>query len=152
MRTKLLAEPDRQRTYAVVMDKGDDPIAELGRWARENSVGGASLTGVGAFRRAVVAFFDPVRKEYLPTEVNEQAEVLSLIGDIAESGGSPALHVHVVLGLRDTSTRGGHLMEADVWPTLEVMVTEAPTRLRKHHDTETGLALINPDADDTPAH
>lgn len=150
MRTKLLAEADGQRTYAIVMDKGDDPVTELDRWATENSVGGASLTGVGAFRRAVLAFFDPVRKEYLPTEVNEQAEVLSLIGDIAESGGSPAVHAHAVLGLRDTSTRGGHLMEADVWPTLELIVTEAPTPLRKQHDPETGLALINPNATDAP--
>jgi predicted DNA-binding protein with PD1-like motif len=52
----------------------------------------------------------------------------------------------VVVGRRDGSTVGGHLLEGHVWPTLEVVLTESPAHLRKKHDPETGLALIDPQA------
>jgi predicted DNA-binding protein with PD1-like motif len=38
----------------------------------------------------------------------------------------------------------GHLGEAHVRPTLEVIVTESPAYLRKVKDAATGLALIRP--------
>jgi Plants and Prokaryotes Conserved (PCC) domain len=63
--------------------------------------------------------------------VEEQCEVLSLIGDVAEDRDGPSLNVHVVLGLSDGTTRDGHLIEGRVFPTLEVVVTENPTELRK---------------------
>jgi predicted DNA-binding protein with PD1-like motif len=77
--------------------------------------------------------------------VREQVEVASLIGDVAESpSGGPALHIHLVVGKRDGSAMAGHLGEAHVRPTLEVILTESPIHLRKVKDAETGLALIQP--------
>ena len=80
------------------------------------------------------------RPERIP--VKEQVEVLALVGDIALQEGKPKLHAHVVLGRRDGSACGGHLLEARVRPTLEVIVTESPAHLRREHDPVTGLALI----------
>jgi len=68
--------------------------------------------------------------------------VLSLLGDIALADGKPKLHAHVVLGKRDGSAHGGHLLEAHVRPTLEVILTESPSHLERVHDPETGLPLI----------
>jgi predicted DNA-binding protein with PD1-like motif len=78
-------------------------------------------------------------------DVREQVEVLSLLGDVAVEAGEPRVHAHVVLGRSDGSAVGGHLLEAHVWPTLEVVLDEAPAHLRKRSDTETGLALIDPE-------
>lgn len=65
------------------------------------------------------------------------------MGDIADGeDGAPTLHLHAVLGMRDGSTRGGHLLGATVWPTLEVIVTESPAHLRKRMDPEVGLPLL----------
>jgi predicted DNA-binding protein with PD1-like motif len=69
-------------------------------------------------------------------------EVLSLIGDVALEGTHPKVHAHVVLGLSDSSARGGHLLEAHVRPTLEVILTESPGYLARVHDAKSGLALI----------
>jgi uncharacterized protein len=68
-----------------------------------------------------------------------------LLGDLILEDGEPKVHAHVVLGRSDGSTVGGHLLEGDVWPTLEVVLTEAPGSLRKRLDPETGLALIDLD-------
>lgn len=141
MRAKLLNE-NGERSYALVFDTGEDPVKLLTRFAEEHSIGAASFTAIGAFSDAVLGYFDWEKKDYLRTRVAEQVEVLALIGDIAIAEGKPKLHAHVVLGRRDATALGGHLLEARVRPTLEVILTESPTHLARRHDPETGLALI----------
>jgi hypothetical protein len=93
--------------------------------------------------RATIAYFDWETKSYQPIAVAEQVEVASLVGDIAVSPeNSPTVHVHAVLGRRDGTALAGHLQEAHVRPTLEVIVTEMPAYLCKAMDKESGLALI----------
>jgi hypothetical protein len=77
--------------------------------------------------------------------VDEQCELLSLIGDGAAGQDGPVVHVHAVLGLSDGTTRGGHLLEGRVFPTLEAVVTETPARLRKVMRPDIGIALIDLD-------
>jgi hypothetical protein len=55
----------------------------------------------------------------------------------------PSLHVHIVLGLADGSTRGGHLLSGTVRPTLEVVLTEVPATLRRKKRADLGIALID---------
>lgn len=143
MRERLLAD-GAERTYLAVLDKGDEPVAALRDLAVRDRLGAARITAIGGFARARLGYFDRERTEYLPIEVDEQAEVLSLLGDIALADDEPQVHAHVVVGLRDGTTRGGHLLSAEVWPTLEVLLTESPGYLRKRHDPATGLALIDP--------
>ena len=81
----------------------------------------------------------------LRVPVGTQVEVLSIVGDVAHDRGKPAIHVHAVLGLPDGTTRGGHLLEARVWPTLELVITEWPAHLRKVFHPEVGLSLIAAD-------
>jgi uncharacterized protein len=129
--------------WALVFDKGDDPVAELERFAREQRLTAASLTGIGAFEEVVLGFFDRDRRDYDEIPIRQQVEVLSLAGDVAVEGDGPRVHVHVVVGKRDGSAHGGHLLRGRVWPTLEVVLTESPAELRTAHDPETGLALID---------
>ena len=145
MKAQLLDEQQGTRIFVVVFDKGDEAKSGLTSFAKEQRIAGAQLTAVGGFSRAVLGYFDRERKEYLKNKVDEQVEVLSLIGDVALTPkGEPEVHAHVVVGRRDGTTLGGHLLEAEVWPTLEVVVTDSPRHLQKTHDAETGLALINP--------
>lgn len=144
MQSTVVDQQQGRRTFAVVFDKGDEARTGLTEFARQNQVAGAQLTAVGGFSRAVLGYFDRQRKEYARIPVDEQVEVLSLIGDVAlNPEGSPEVHAHVVVGRSDGTTLGGHLLEGHVWPTLEVIVTDSPHHLRKTHDPDTGLALIN---------
>jgi predicted DNA-binding protein with PD1-like motif len=145
MRSKLLNE-DRERTYALVFDKDDEVMGELERFARDNRITAAHFTAIGAFSRVVLGYFDWERKDYERIEVAEQVEVLSLVGDVALQDGVPKVHAHVVLGRRDGSACGGHLLEARVRPTVELILSEPPNSMRREHDPETGLALIRLDA------
>ena len=129
----------------VVCDPGDEAVAVLTQFARGERLEAARLTAVGGFEHATVGWFDRAAKQFRPIPVDEQCEVLSLIGDVAEGQEGPSVHMHVVLGLSDGTTRGGHLIEGRVFPTLEIIVTEAPAELRKVMRPDIGVALIDLD-------
>lgn len=144
MKSKLVNDGP-QKTYVLVLAKGDEAVGSITRFAREHGLGAAQLTGIGAFSDAVLGFFDWEAKDYRRIPVREQVEVVSLIGDVALGpDGKPSLHLHVVVSRPDGSAMGGHLLEAHVRPTLEVVLTESPAHLRKRKDSESGLALITP--------
>jgi len=131
-----------ERTFAVVFETGDEVMAELTRFAEEQGLDASRFTAIGAFSSAMLGYFDWQKKEYERIPVNEQVEVLALVGDVALDKGKPKIHAHVVVGLRDGAARGGHLLEAHVRPTLEVVLTESPGYLKRELDHESGLALI----------
>ena len=132
-----------ERTYALVFDVGDDPIERLTAFAKAEQRDAARFTGIGAFSEAVLGFFDLQRKDCQKIALAEQAEVVSLVGDVALApDGAPQLHAHVVLAKRDGPAWGGHLISAKVQPTLEVMLVESPSHLQRRIDAATGLALI----------
>ena len=131
--------------FAVVLETGDEAMACLQEFVRTNKISAAQLTGIGAFADVTLGYFDWNKKDYVGNPVNEQVEVASMIGDVALSpSGEPTLHIHVVVGKRDGTALAGHLQEAHVRPTLEVILNEAPAHLQKVHDPESGLALIRP--------
>jgi predicted DNA-binding protein with PD1-like motif len=143
MRSKMLnAGPER--TYALIFDKGDDPVSLIEAFAREHDIGAARLSAIGAFSDVVLGYFDWEKKDYKRIALREQMEVLSLLGDIALGPkGEPKVHAHIVLGRSDGTAHGGHLLEGRVRPTLEVLLVQSPAALQKVHDPETGLALIH---------
>jgi uncharacterized protein len=143
MKSKLVWEKSGERTFVLVLDGGEEAFAAITEFAGQEKLSGASLTALGAFERAVVGWFDFETKKYRHIRVDQQCELLSAIGDIAEGDdGKASLHLHVVLGLSDGSTRGGHLLEATVRPTMEVTVVETPAHLRRKQRPDLGIALI----------
>jgi uncharacterized protein len=148
MKTKIVQDADVV-TYVAVCDPGDEAVAALTEFARAQRLEAAQITAIGAFEHATVGWFDRAAKDYRRIPVDQQCELLSLIGDIAEGEDGPILHMHVVLGLPDGTTRGGHLLEGKVFPTLEAIVTETPAQLRKVMRPDIGLALIDLDRSDS---
>lgn len=146
MKSKLVAAAGGERTFVLVLDSGEEAFETIGGFAAREGLDAASLTAIGAFSRATVGWFDLAAKTYRKIPIDEQCEVLSAVGDIArDDSGKASLHMHVVLGMRDGTTRGGHLLEGTVRPTLEVTLVEAPAHLRRKQRPELGLALIDLD-------
>lgn len=142
MKTKLIHD-DGEKTFAIVFDKGDEVAGSLLAFAKENKLSASHFTAIGAFERVTLGYFERERKDYKRIHINEQVEVLSLVGDIALDEDEPKVHAHVVIGKADGTAHGGHLLEARVWPTLEVILVESPQHLQRKVDKETGLALIS---------
>jgi uncharacterized protein len=144
MKAALLHEHQGLRTFAVVLASGDEAMAALAGFAAERHLKATQFTAIGAFSRVVVAYFDWETKKYQNRPIDEQVEVLSLIGDISIERGTPKVHAHAVVGKADATAHGGHLVEGHVRPTLEIVLTEAPRHLQRRYDPASGLSLIDP--------
>ena len=144
MKAKVIEDADVV-TYVVVCDPGDEAVSALTQFARAEQLEAAQITAVGGFESATVGWFDREARDYRRIPVDEQCELLSLIGDVAEGQDGPIVHMHAVLGLSDGTTRGGHLLEGRVFPTLEAIVTETPAELRRILRPDIGIALIDLD-------
>jgi uncharacterized protein len=144
MKSKRLDHRQPEQTYALIFDQGDEVMASLRRFVDEQHLDAAHFTAIGAFSDATIAWFDWESKQYKKIPVLEQVEVLMLAGDVSlKADGSRQVHAHVVLGTSEGNARGGHLMEAHVRPTLEVILNESPAHLRRRHDPASGLELIS---------
>jgi len=144
MRVQMLSRGEQTKQYAVIFGKGDEAFSGLLDFAEKYHVTSAHFTAIGALNGATLAWFDPQRKMYKKIPIDGQVEVIGMSGDIALYQGKPMVHTHMIVGTRDGATRGGHVLEAIVFPTLEVMVTVDPITMQKRFDPETDLTLIDP--------
>jgi predicted DNA-binding protein with PD1-like motif len=131
-----------EKTYALIFDTGDDVTSGLLHFAQHHHLAGSHFTAIGGFSRVVLGYFEWEQKSYRPIPIEEQVEVLMLAGDIALRDDEPIVHAHVVVATSDGLAHGGHLLEARVRPTLEVMLVEDPVHLHRTFDSEVGVALI----------
>jgi predicted DNA-binding protein with PD1-like motif len=139
-----LVSDGNAKTYLLVFHTGQEVMDGLLAFARKYNLVAGHLTGIGAISHAVIGYFDPQKKTYLRTQEKEQAEVLSLTGNLALYNNEPFFHVHVALGLRDGSACGGHLFAATVRPTVELVLAASPRPVQRKIDRETGLPLLAP--------
>ena len=149
MQSRLINQAGQQRTFVVVLNSGDEVMACLKHFVEQEKIEAAQFSAIGAFRSAVLGYFDWETKNYQRIPVDEQAEVASsFTGDVAYTpDDQTSLHIHCVLGCRGGRAVAGHLLEGHVRPTLEVVLTDSPVHLHKRHDPESGLALIAPLSD-----
>ncbi len=145
MRHHLIDETNGRRTFVVALEIGEEVVSTITGLARQLSLGSSSMTGIGAFQQVRLGWLDWERSGFRENVIDEQVELLSLVGNIADSEeGTPKLHAHVVVARYDATTRGGHLVEAIVRPTLELVIVESPEHLQRRHDEKTGLVLLKP--------
>jgi uncharacterized protein len=141
MTSKLLTST-AEKTFAIAFEKNEEAVDTLRSFAVNNAVTAAHFTGIGGFSEVVLGYYDWETKAYIRIPVKEQVELVSLIGDITLEKERPMIHAHAVIAKRDGSTAGGHLLEARVRPTLELVLTESPVHLKRKYDEESGLPLI----------
>jgi predicted DNA-binding protein with PD1-like motif len=147
MKSKILFDNySGERTYALVLETGEEVVSSLLQFATENELTASHFTAIGALSDVTLGYFNLNKKDYKRIPLAEQVEVLSLVGNVAINQGKPRIHAHIVVGKSDGTAHGGHLVEAHVRPTLEVMIDESPEYLRRKFNPDIGLALIDLDA------
>jgi predicted DNA-binding protein with PD1-like motif len=144
MKVQLLSPDQQIKQYAVIFYTGDEAFSGLQKFAEEYHVTSAHFTAIGAVDGATLGWFDPQRKMYKKIPITGQHEVIGMSGDIALYHGKPVVHTHMLVGDSTGTILGGHVLSANVSPTLEVMVTVDPVTMQKRLDPETDLTLIDP--------
>lgn len=141
MQVKQLSDTDG-RSFAIVLSEGEEAVSCLTDFAREHHVDAGRFNALGAFSSVTLGFFDFDKRDYERIVLDEQVEVLTLVGNFSTFDSETKLHPHVVVGKRNGQAFGGHLLEGLVKPTLEIVVVDEPAHLRRQTDPKTGLPLL----------
>lgn len=136
----LSLDPDA--SHLLVLDQDADFMESLTDFSTEHDVPSATFYGIGAFSEATIAFFDREEQVYDPIAVDQQVEVLHVAGNLTWHDNAVRVHAHATLGRPDGSTLGGHLVDATVWPTLELQCHTYNTRVERLQNEVVGLPLI----------
>lgn len=142
MRHKIITR-DKEKTYALILETGDEVVSELQKFCNDYNLSASRFNAIGAFSKVTLGYFDWEKKDYEKILIDEQVEVLTMTGDVTTFESATKIHAHVVVGKRDGSAHGGHLLEAVVRPTLEIVLVESPAALKRRMDPESGLPLID---------
>lgn len=129
--------------YVIRFEDGEVFPDQLLSFLEAHSIRGGSLYGLGAVSKSIIAFFDTEACEYRDIELDEQLEVLALVGNVAVYQGAPLVHAHVMLGRRDGTALGGHLRRATVRPTLEIFLQAVSRPLHRKLEPKYGLPALD---------
>ena len=130
-------------TIIMRVDPGEEICQELLKLAEREQIELASISGLGALNRITTGVFDTVTKEYHANHFEGAYEVVSLTGTLTRKDGAPYLHAHLSAGDMKGAVIGGHLNEAVVSATAEIVVTLIPGKVGRRLDEKIGLNLFD---------
>ena len=129
--------------YQLRLESGEELGATLKSFCTERQIGFAQMTGLGAVRSATVAYWNSFSEQYETHELDDQMEVVSLIGNVAIRDGEPFSHIHLGLGRSDLTLIGGHFNAAVAHPMLEIWLTTIDATVTRVLDESCGLYLMD---------
>ncbi|MCD6474109.1 MAG: DUF296 domain-containing protein [Thermoplasmata archaeon] len=111
----------REGNVVIAKFDGGEIIQNLKElMSKLNGKAAVILNGVGQLEHVIIGYFDG--NDYVKKEVKEEAELISLQGNIGMDGNDYIIHAHVTLGLKNHSIVGGHLIKGNVKVVNEIAV------------------------------
>ena len=132
-------------TYFVRLERGEEILSSLSALAEKENIALASVSGLGAIDRFTAGVFFPQEKVYRKNDFHDfhgNFEITSLTGTITRMDGKPYLHLHISAGNEYGKVMGGHLNEAHVSATCEVVVRTVQGEVGRAFSTDIGLNLF----------
>lgn len=130
--------------WLIILAKGEKIIEKLTEVCRNENIQSGFFSAIGAVNQVEMAHFDPAEKKYSYKKMTGALEIISLIGNITrlDKDDSVVVHGHISVSDQNMACFGGHLKEATVGVICEIAVTDLKITIRRVHDSETGLNLI----------
>jgi predicted DNA-binding protein with PD1-like motif len=139
-------ETTTKRMILARMVPGDDVLKTIEAVANKHGVRSGQLNLIGAIAGAKLGYFDVKKKEYKHFSVDEDLEVVSCMGNISTHDDSLVVHAHIILADEEGRCHGGHLLPGcTVSVTIELVIIETESELKRARDDETGLNLLKLD-------
>ena len=132
------------RTYIFKLSKGKDLLEALADFCHDNQVKCGIVSVIGSVANATIGYYDPAKKRYEKTVINQTLELLNLTGNISIQDNRPMVHAHVTLADEEYNVIGGHLMLGTKIYVCEAYVQELVGEPKvRRTDKVTKLALWN---------
>ena len=113
-----------EKGWSVRLDIDQPLFASLEKIAVEHHWKSGFIWGLGALKNCELGFYHLHQKTYDRKMFKDEAELLSLTGNLAMLDDKPFFHLHAVLGGSDFKCFGGHLFSADIAVTCELFFSE----------------------------
>jgi predicted DNA-binding protein with PD1-like motif len=128
--------------YIIRLEKDEEIISSIKIAMLQLRIRGAFFFGLGVGKDLVLGYYDAHRKKYIKKAFQGEYEFTSLAGNAAYAGKDCIVHCHVTITGDDFTALGGHLFQATVPATVEIIVFPLPRSLQRAHDVTTGLKLL----------
>jgi len=134
--------------HLIRLDRGDKIMESLMGYleGKQDEIPSGFLTGIGATSACEIGWYDLEDGEYKTTHVDENCEIISLMGNVAWVEGKPMIHAHITLGKRDYTAAAGHLVEGIISVTGEIWLHRAMFPVKRSPAKFKGLKLIDFDS------
>lgn len=131
-------------TYGYIMrlNKNEDLVASLARFAQEKQIKSAWINGLGAVVSVELGYYDLDNQQYHWKTFEKSQEITALSGNITTQDDQPAIHIHGTFSDESYQTVAGHIKEASIGGTCELMITVSDAEISRALDEETGLNLM----------
>jgi predicted DNA-binding protein with PD1-like motif len=131
-----------KEVYVIRLETGERIVEKLIEFCEKAKIEAGYLSGIGTCRGAELGFFDWQTKKYSFKKFKGDYEITSFDGNISLFNGRPFLHAHIVLGDRHFHSWSGHLKEAEVLATCEIILTRLDGEFVRKTDKKSGLNLL----------
>lgn len=129
--------------FLIRLSRGEKIIESLSNFLEGKNIRSGFLKGIGGASEIELGYYNLETKEYSWKTFSQIHEVLSLLGNISLVNEKPFIHAHVVISNDQFQSFGGHLKEAAVGATLEVLITPIEETVARIQDDEIGLKLLD---------
>jgi len=131
-------------TWVIILAKGDKIIEKLKEFVAKENIAGGHFTAIGAISHVEMAHYSLELKKYHYKTLSGALEIVGLIGNVSFTDNEAVVHSHISVGNEDMQVCGGHLKEALVSATCEIVFTEGKAKFNRKYNEEIGLNLIDP--------
>ena len=129
-------------TVVARLDKGEEIHEQLRLIALKENIRLASVSGLGAVDDATLGVFVVSEKRYHADRFTGDMEIVSLTGTVNTMDGEYYAHLH--MGVSEVGGRmfGGHLTEARVSVTCELVIRIIDGSVDRKHHPDPGVNLL----------
>ena len=124
------------------IDRGEEIHAQLKELALREQIRLAEVSALGAVNDFTVGVFKTDERKYYANHFTGSFEIVSLTGTITTQDGAYYAHLHMSAGNDKGEVFGGHLNEAIVSATCEMVVNVIDGTVERAFSEDVGLNLM----------
>ena len=126
----------------VRIDKGEEILEQIKVLADKENIHLASVRALGATNDFTVGVYNIDEKKYYANSFKGNYEIVSLTGTINTMNNEFYTHIHMSAGNDKGEVFGGHLNQAIVSATCEMVINIIDGKVDRFHDDNIGLNLF----------
>lgn len=131
-------------TVYIRIDKGENVVQTILSVCRKENIRGGYFQGIGACNTATISTYIPERNDFTDHTISGMIEMISLMGNIStDDTDNPFQHSHAVFSYLkengEIAVAAGHLKEAQIGYTGEIVLAPAEEKIGRVFDTHAGI-------------